>query len=109
MTLALDAIVPAGVAQRATAARANAALIGFRTNGGRIFPRPFIASLAQFTPKAVETQSEREKLMFRIRVRIDPERPRQRSGIVRSGLPGVAYVKADRTARWPEWLQGATG
>jgi HlyD family secretion protein len=69
----------------------------------------FIASLAQFTPKAVETQSERDKLMFRIRVRIDPERLRQRSNIVRSGLPGVTYVKADRTARWPDWLQGAIG
>ena len=36
----------------------------------------FIASQAQFTPKTVETQSERDKLMFRIRVRIDPERSR---------------------------------
>ncbi len=34
----------------------------------------FIASQAQFTPKTVETKDERDKLMFRIRVRIDPER-----------------------------------
>ena len=38
----------------------------------------FIATQAQFTPKAVETQSERDKLMFRIRVKIDPERLRAR-------------------------------
>ena len=31
----------------------------------------YIATEAQFTPKAVETQYERDRLMFRIRVRID--------------------------------------
>ena len=48
----------------------------------------FIASQAQFTPKTVETQSERDKLMFRIRVRIDPDRSRDHAASVRSGLPG---------------------
>ena len=66
----------------------------------------FIASQAQFTPKIVETQSERDKLMFRIRVRIDPERLRGRADIVRSGLPGVAYVLTDPAATWPASLQG---
>ena len=33
----------------------------------------FVAARAQFTPKDVETRTEREKLMFRIKVRIDPE------------------------------------
>ena len=36
----------------------------------------FIATQAQFTPKTVETKDERDKLMFRIRVKIDPERLR---------------------------------
>ena len=31
----------------------------------------FIATQAQFTPKTVETQTEREKLMFRVRMRVD--------------------------------------
>jgi HlyD family secretion protein len=66
----------------------------------------FIATAAQFTPKTVETQSERDKLMFRIRVRIDPERLRARAESVRSGLPGVAYVLTDRAAKWPAALQG---
>jgi HlyD family secretion protein len=65
----------------------------------------FVASQAQFTPKTVETKNEREKLTFRIRVRIDPERLRGRAEIVRSGLPGVAYVRLDRTATWPEQLK----
>jgi HlyD family secretion protein len=67
----------------------------------------FIASQAQFTPKIVETQNERDKLMFRIRVRIDPDRLRGRAEIVRSGLPGVAYVLTDPATKWPPSLQGS--
>jgi len=66
----------------------------------------FIASQAQFTPKTVETQSERDKLMFRIRVRIDPDRSRDHAPSVRSGLPGVAYLRADPAVAWPQNLQG---
>jgi HlyD family secretion protein len=65
----------------------------------------FIASQAQFTPKDVETKDERDKLMFRIRVRIDPERLSTRVEAVRSGLPGVAYVRTDRAVAWPPQLQ----
>jgi HlyD family secretion protein len=65
----------------------------------------FIASQAQFTPKIVETQNERDKLMFRIRVRIDPDRLRSRAEMVRSGLPGVAYVLTDPATQWPPSLQ----
>ncbi|MGA8652690.1 MAG: HlyD family secretion protein [Xanthobacteraceae bacterium] len=65
----------------------------------------FIASQAQFTPKIVETQNERDKLMFRIRVRVDPDRLRGRAEIVRSGLPGVAYILTDPAAKWPPSLQ----
>ena len=69
----------------------------------------FISEQAQFTPKTVETQSERDKLMFRIRVRIDPERLHTREDLVRSGLPGVAYVLTDPAAKWPAALQGPAG
>jgi HlyD family secretion protein len=61
----------------------------------------FVASQAQFTPKAVETKEERDKLMFRLRVRIDPDRLQGREAIVRSGLPGLAYVRLDQSAKWP--------
>jgi HlyD family secretion protein len=66
----------------------------------------FIANEAQFTPKTVETQSERDTLMFRIRVKIDPERLHARAGSVRSGLPGVAHVLTDAAVKWPVELQG---
>jgi HlyD family secretion protein len=65
----------------------------------------FVASEAQFTPKTVETKEERDKLMFRIRVRIDPGRLRGREAIVRSGLPGEAYVLTGPSAVWPKSLQ----
>ena len=66
----------------------------------------FVASQAQFTPKTVETQTERDKLMFRIRLRIDPERLAAHTDAVRSGLPGVGYVRWDPAVKWPENLQG---
>jgi HlyD family secretion protein len=65
----------------------------------------FIATQAQFTPKTVETQSERDKLMFRIRVQIDPQLLRTRADRVRSGLPGIGYVKTDPAIEWPTALQ----
>jgi HlyD family secretion protein len=67
----------------------------------------FIATQAQFTPKTVETQDERAKLMFRIRVRIDPERLRARGDEVRSGLPGITYIRTNRTESWPTALEGS--
>ena len=65
----------------------------------------FVASEAQFTPKTVETKDERDKLMFRIRVRIDRERLKGREAMVRSGLPGVAYVRTNSSVAWPASLQ----
>lgn len=61
----------------------------------------FVSRQAQFTPKTVETKEERDKLMFRVRVRIDPGRLKGREAMVRSGLPGIAYVQADPSAAWP--------
>jgi HlyD family secretion protein len=67
----------------------------------------FIATRAQFTPKTVETKDERDKLMFRIRVKIDPELLRSRGEKVRSGLPGVGYVLTDAAVAWPPRLQAS--
>ncbi len=62
----------------------------------------FISAEAQFTPREVETRSEREKLMFRIKVKIAPELLREHIEKVRSGLPGVAYVMLGGGNTWPE-------
>lgn len=65
----------------------------------------FVASEAQFTPKTVETSTERQKLMFRVKARIDPALLRKYKTQVKTGLPGVAYVQLDPAAQWPAHLQ----
>lgn len=64
----------------------------------------FVASTAQFTPKTVETASERQKLMFRVKAQIDPELLRGHLEQVKTGLPGVAWLKLDADADWPPQL-----
>ena len=61
----------------------------------------FVAAKAQFTPKQVETRDERQKLVFRVKLRLtDPGAVPQ----AKPGMPGVGYV---RTAEvdWPANLQ----
>ncbi|MCE0734087.1 HlyD family efflux transporter periplasmic adaptor subunit [Halomonas sp. G15] len=64
----------------------------------------FVASEAQFTPKTVETASERQKLMFRVRAQISQDLLREHLNQVKTGLPGVAWVKLDANAEWPQNL-----
>ncbi|MBJ3776138.1 HlyD family secretion protein [Acuticoccus mangrovi] len=65
----------------------------------------FVASVAQFTPKTVETREEREKLMFRVKARIDPAVLKEYVRYVKTGLPGTATVRVDPRVAWPEELQ----
>ena len=60
----------------------------------------FVASVAQFTPKTVETAVERQKLMFRIKANIDRDLLLRYQQQVKTGLPGVAWVKIDSKAEW---------
>ena len=69
----------------------------------------FVAAKAQFTPKEVETRTEREKLMFRIKVKIDVDLLRAHAEKVKTGLPGVAYVCLDPDVQWPPHLQDSLG
>ena len=64
----------------------------------------FVASTAQFTPKTVETASERQKLMFRVKAQLDPALLQKNLKLVKTGLPGVAWIKLDAQAQWPTEL-----
>ncbi len=64
----------------------------------------FVAPRAQFTPKEVETRTEREKLMFRVKVKIDPDLLKKHTEWAKTGVPGVAYVRLTRDAEWPDRL-----
>jgi HlyD family secretion protein len=53
----------------------------------------------------VETRGERERLMFRVKLGIDRELLRRHAEEVRTGLPGVGYVRLDAATPWPAWLE----
>lgn len=65
----------------------------------------YISDVAQFTPKSVETATEREKLMFRIKAKIPKEFLEKHITMVKTGLPGVAYVRLDPNKPWPDDLK----
>lgn len=65
----------------------------------------YVASVAQFTPKTVETDNERLKLMFRVRARISPELLEKHLEYVKTGLPGRAYIRLDNSQSWPTDLE----
>lgn len=67
----------------------------------------FVAPKAQFTPREVETQSEREKLMFRVKLRADPAWLAAHRDLAKGGMPGVGYVRLDAAVAWPAELQPA--
>jgi HlyD family secretion protein len=69
----------------------------------------FVANVAQFTPKTVETAEERQKLMFRIRAQIPEELLRKYIEQVKTGLPGMAYVRLDPNVEWPVRLSRVVG
>ncbi len=64
----------------------------------------FVASVAQFTPKTVETASEREKLMFRVKAQFGGELLARHRTTIKTGTPGVAWVRLDARAAWPARL-----
>ncbi len=66
----------------------------------------FVADVAQFTPKTVETEEERQKLMFRVKAHISPALLKKYIHQVKTGLPGMAYVKLDSNKEWPANLNG---
>jgi HlyD family secretion protein len=65
----------------------------------------FVSDVAQFTPKEVETKEERQKLMFRLRAHIPADLLRKHLTQVKTGLPGMAYVKLNPQVEWPPHLQ----
>ena len=65
----------------------------------------YVASVAQFTPKTVETQSERQKMVFRVKARIDPALLAQYPEQVKTGLPGLAHLRLNPQCEWPPELQ----
>ena len=64
----------------------------------------YVASSAQFTPKSVETASERQKLMFRVKAQVDRRLLERYPEQVKAGVPGVAWIRIDPARPWPAEL-----
>ncbi|MDO5666592.1 MAG: HlyD family efflux transporter periplasmic adaptor subunit [Alcaligenaceae bacterium] len=64
----------------------------------------FISAQAQFTPKTVETTEERQKLMYRVELRIPSETAIAHQDYLKSGLTGMGYVKTG-AEHWPTELE----
>ena len=66
----------------------------------------FVADVAQFTPKTVETASERQKLMFRVKAQIAPELLKKHitQGEDRAARHGLCAARLP-ARQWPAELQ----
>lgn len=67
----------------------------------------FVSPQAQFTPKQVETRSERDKLMFRVKLQIPEALMLNYIDYVKTGLRGTGYVRTDENIEWPEHLKNS--
>lgn len=66
----------------------------------------FVSPEAQFTPKQVETASERDKLVFRVKLRVPPSLVERHVDMVKTGARGVGYVRLEPDPpEWPDFLQ----
>ena len=72
-----------------------------------VFPAQvsFIASEAQFTPKAVETADEREKLVFRVKLKVPADVAQRYDRLLKGGMTGDGYVRRDNAQPWPLALE----
>ncbi|MFT9319347.1 MAG: HlyD family efflux transporter periplasmic adaptor subunit [Zymomonas mobilis] len=61
----------------------------------------FVSPEAQFTPKFVETKTEREKLVYRVKLRIMPDTVHRLGGVLKAGMTGIGYVRTEPSAQWP--------
>jgi HlyD family secretion protein len=64
----------------------------------------YVSPEAQFTPKQVETKSERDKLMFRVKLKVPADIVLPYIERVKTGVRGMGYVRLDDTVPWPAFL-----
>ncbi|WP_020205258.1 HlyD family secretion protein [Cupriavidus sp. WS] len=64
----------------------------------------FVAAEAQFTPKYVETDAERAKLMYRVKLQLTPEVAQHYAARLKAGMTGDGFVRLDAAQPWPAAL-----
>ena len=65
----------------------------------------FVSPEAQFTPKQVETRSERDKLMFKVKLTVPAEAVKAHIEKIKTGIRGEGYVRIDPNVAWPDYLE----
>ena len=67
----------------------------------------FVSPESEFTPKYVETQAERDKLLYRVKLQIPLDVARRYAGVLKSGMTGNGYLRTDSSRPWPAFLSVA--
>lgn len=101
----MEIFLPSDQAARLKAGAPARITVDYEPNASAAGYVSFVSPEAQFTPKQVETRSEREKLMFRVKIQIPSELVTHYLERIRTGVRGVGYVKVNADARWPDWLE----
>jgi HlyD family secretion protein len=66
----------------------------------------FVSPEAQYTPKQIETRSERDKLVFRVKLRVPQSLIQSHIAMVKTGARGMGYVRLEpNPPNWPDSLQ----
>lgn len=65
----------------------------------------FVANQSQFTPKSVETKNEREKMMYRVKLSLDPQVASRYQTLLKGGMTAQGYVQLDPSKAWSKDLE----
>jgi HlyD family secretion protein len=65
----------------------------------------FIDANAQFTPKYVETSNQRQKLMYKVKLKVSPQLALQYGGLLKGGMTGNGFIRIDAAKDWPKKWQ----
>ena len=65
----------------------------------------FISPQSQFTPKNVETEQQREELVFRVKLAVPRDLLERYEAQIKSGVRGIGFVRTAPDAAWPDDLQ----
>ncbi|WP_439294458.1 HlyD family secretion protein [Lonepinella sp. BR2882] len=71
-----------------------------------VFPATitYVAADAQFTPKSVETEEERSKLVFKVKLQVPVDVAVKYASLLKGGMTAMGYVKYDAQSSWADSL-----
>jgi HlyD family secretion protein len=101
----MEIFVPSDQAARLKTGAPARITVDYEPNAAAAGYVSFVSPEAQFTPKQVETKTEREKLMFRVKIQIPSELVTHYVERIKTGVRGVGYVQVNPDAKWPDWLE----